>query len=137
MIGKYHGEVVAEDNNFNIVYNPGYFQDHSGGFFYESRVGASCGDGIWGDLFHFKRIYDDERRQQELTGLGKELLAHKIAEAPMVLWDYFGDLPMNPETEEMEVPFMRFPEGTHREEIWKWFESTFPGFSVGKALCGE
>ncbi len=60
----------------------------------------------------------------------------EITKDPMVLWNYFGDLPMNPETEEMEAPFMQFPKGTHREEIWKWFESTYPGFSVEKALYG-
>ncbi|QHJ85072.1 MAG: hypothetical protein [Bacteriophage sp.] len=41
------------------------------------------------------------------------------------LWDSFGDLAMNPETECMEESFLGFPKGTHREEIWHWFEDTF------------
>lgn len=41
------------------------------------------------------------------------------------LWGKFGDIPMNPETECIEEPFMHFPIGTHREEIWYWFEETF------------
>lgn len=38
------------------------------------------------------------------------------------LWLIFGDLPMNPETEEMEDQFLYFPVGTHKEEIWHWFD---------------
>ncbi len=29
---------------------------------------------------------------------------------------------MNPETECMDEPFLSFPAGTHREEIWRWFD---------------
>lgn len=38
------------------------------------------------------------------------------------LWREFGDVPMNPETECMEAPFLCFPSGTHREDIWHWFD---------------
>ena len=38
------------------------------------------------------------------------------------LWAEFGDVPMNPETECMDAPFLGFPAGTHREEIWHWFD---------------
>jgi hypothetical protein len=38
------------------------------------------------------------------------------------LWEEFADVPMNPETEEMEEPFLHFPAGTNREEIWHWFD---------------
>lgn len=38
------------------------------------------------------------------------------------LWTEFGDVPMNPETECMEQPFLGFPAGTHREDIWHWFD---------------
>ena len=37
-------------------------------------------------------------------------------------WEEFGDVPMNPETECIEEPFLDFPAGTHREEIWHWFD---------------
>ena len=37
------------------------------------------------------------------------------------LWEMFEDVPMNPETECMEEAFLGFPAGTHREEIWHWF----------------
>lgn len=38
------------------------------------------------------------------------------------LWEEFGDVPMNPETECMEAPFLDFPAGTFREDIWRWFD---------------
>lgn len=38
------------------------------------------------------------------------------------LWDNFGDIPMNPETEVMTADFLHFPKGTNREDIWKWFD---------------
>lgn len=38
------------------------------------------------------------------------------------MWDEFGDVPMDPETERMEYQWMDFPAGTHREEIWHWFD---------------
>ena len=34
------------------------------------------------------------------------------------LWAEFGDVPMNPETECIEAPFMGWGVGIHREEIW-------------------
>lgn len=38
------------------------------------------------------------------------------------LWLEFGDVPMNPETECIEQDWHNFPAGTHREEIWHWFD---------------
>ena len=40
-------------------------------------------------------------------------------------WLEFDDVPMNPETECIEAPFLHFPAGTHREEIWNWFEEYY------------
>ena len=41
------------------------------------------------------------------------------------LWNEFGDVPMNPETECIEEAWNGFPAGTNREETWHWFEATF------------
>lgn len=41
------------------------------------------------------------------------------------LWVKFGDVPLDPITETIEIPWENFPVGTHREEIWHWFEETF------------
>ncbi len=41
------------------------------------------------------------------------------------LWAEFADVPMNPETECMEAPFLGFPAGTPREDIWHWFDERY------------
>lgn len=38
------------------------------------------------------------------------------------IWEEFDDVPLNPETETIESDFRHFPEGTHREVIWSWFD---------------
>lgn len=51
------------------------------------------------------------------------------------LWQALSDVPMNPETEKMEAPFLAFPAGTDREEIWRWFDKRHSK-GVGYLLCG-
>ncbi len=41
------------------------------------------------------------------------------------LWADFADVPMNPETEQIEQKWGSFDAGTHREKIWNWFETMF------------
>ena len=41
------------------------------------------------------------------------------------LWEEFGDVPMDPDTECLERSWHGFPEGTFREDIWRWFEESF------------
>ena len=48
-----------------------------------------------------------------------------LPESVKTLWNEFGDVAMNPETECIENSWHGFPAVTHREEIWKWFEETF------------
>lgn len=38
------------------------------------------------------------------------------------LWKTLTDVPMNPDTENMEEDWFIFPKGTNREEIWDWFD---------------
>lgn len=52
------------------------------------------------------------------------------------LWYQFEDVPMDPVTECMESPFLHFPAGTHREEIWHWFDEHYPK-GVYALLYGE
>lgn len=40
------------------------------------------------------------------------------------LWSKLGDIPVNTQ-EEIEEAFLEFEKGTHREEIWTWFEEKF------------
>lgn len=49
------------------------------------------------------------------------------------LWEEFGGVLMNPNTEEIEESWRLFPTGTHREEVWHWFEESF-GLSVAEDL---
>ena len=51
------------------------------------------------------------------------------------LWLEFGDVPMDPDTECIEQEWNEFPAGTHREEVWTWFEETY-GISVAEDLMG-
>ena len=39
------------------------------------------------------------------------------------LWASIEDIPMDPDTECYEAPVLGFPEGTHREDIWQWFDN--------------
>lgn len=38
------------------------------------------------------------------------------------LWTKLEDVPMDPETECIEEDFVNWPAGTHREDIWHWFD---------------
>lgn len=38
------------------------------------------------------------------------------------LWAQFADVPVDPETDCIEDSFMGWMPGTHREEIWHWFD---------------
>lgn len=46
-------------------------------------------------------------------------------EALEKLWEQFGDVPMDPETECIEEPWLCFPAGTNREDIWHWFNERY------------
>ena len=53
-----------------------------------------------------------------------------------VLWDEFGDIPKDPETEEMEDIFLSFPAGTPRMDIWRWFDERYSK-GVAALLYGD
>ena len=52
------------------------------------------------------------------------------------LWEEFGDIPMDPETECLCAAWNHFPVGTFREEIWHWFEEEF-SISVADLMYGK
>lgn len=64
----------------------------------------------------------DEREKPDFNSFVKQKSAGIYAE---MLWEEFGAVPINPETEEIEEAWRDFPSGTHREEIWHWFEENF------------
>lgn len=50
-------------------------------------------------------------------------------------WDALGDVPIG-DDECIEEVFLDFEVGTHREEIWHWFERQHPLFIVGDVMQG-
>jgi len=48
------------------------------------------------------------------------------------LWEMLGNTPIN-EFDEIDTPFLHFEIGTHREDIWHWFEDTF-NISIAKLM---
>ena len=65
------------------------------------------------DYADYSAIYD---------GLGEIDTLQVRDEALEKLWSQFADVPMNPETECIEEPFMGWSAGSDREEIWHWFD---------------
>lgn len=69
-------------------------------------------------------------------------MAKKSLEELYQLWEQLGDIPTFPESTEkyevdsIEMPFLHFGIGTHREEIWHWFEEQNPLFLVGEVQSG-
>ena len=51
------------------------------------------------------------------------------------LWKRFGDVPMDPSTETMEAPFLDFPAGTSRVDIWHWFDERHSKGIASRACC--
>lgn len=66
---------------------------------------------------------------------GAECLLAKMEEV-VNAWEDFGDVPMDPETECIDVAWNQFQAGTHRETIWHWFED-YHDISVAKNLMGQ
>lgn len=57
------------------------------------------------------------------------------------LWDAFADVPVTDSTAEvgadtLEAQFLHFSAGTHREDVWRWFEAQNPQFLVGEVMQG-
>lgn len=88
--------------------------------FYEGNLGARCHEVIC-------------PRPPETDGM--ETLAERDAKLEE-LWTLFGEIPMFPDTECMEDNFLHFPAGTHREEVWKWFDQRHSK-GVGYLLYGD
>ena len=56
------------------------------------------------------------------------------------LWLELADIPMNPQTETIEAQFHIFDEGTHKEDIWRWFDqhhSRGVAYLLGNPISSE
>ena len=74
-------------------------------------------DGAFDDEYAYYEAYLTERSATS----NMDTLQKRDTELER-LWAELADVPMDPETEEMEEPFLHFPAGTNREEIWRWFD---------------
>jgi len=81
---------------------------------------------------HEKGMITDFEAMEEIVNAKRE--CERISQAKE-LWVQFGEIPMNPETEEIEEEWHGFPAGTFREDIWHWFEEKF-NVSVAEDLMG-
>ncbi|MCD8109982.1 MAG: hypothetical protein LUE14_07775 [Clostridiales bacterium] len=52
------------------------------------------------------------------------------------LWEELADIPIDSETETIDTDWIGFPAGTHREDIWHWFEDYYK-ISVAVDLMGQ
>lgn len=74
-----------------------------------------------GELEDFDNFFDSAVESMDGVTIMRTFQGKTYTE----LWEEFGDVPMNPATECIEVAWCGFPKGTHREDIWHWFEETF------------
>ena len=72
---------------------------------------------VFGDEYAYYEAFLIEQHMMQ----NMDTLQKRDAELEQ-LWGEFADVPMNPETEKMEEPFLHFPARTDREEIWHWFD---------------
>lgn len=70
---------------------------------------------------HIWRPVNGSLKQPHMATGGMTTLAYRDAQLEE-LWAQFGDVPMDPDTEQIEGDFLHFPHGTDREEIWHWFD---------------
>lgn len=92
---------------------------------------------ICGDLNCFYHEDEDGRTvcldSEDLADQYEEAMEYMLAkETPeerdshlVSLWHELADVPMDPETETIEAPFYIFDAGTHREDIWQWFDKHY------------
>lgn len=66
-----------------------------------------------------KKIGAREQSFDNLAGMDSLALRDAALEK---LWREFGDLPFDEGTECVEEPFLGFPAGTHRDDVWHWFD---------------
>lgn len=127
----YTGHSLSVSDIVEVITSPGHPSPEPGFYF--------C------DSIGFKKVnFDTVLRQPASYSQIRRLIAEtKMSEkVPTVaardaflekLWEIFGDIPMDPETECIEEPFYVepgdvsigtdcFPKGTHREDIWHWFD---------------
>lgn len=90
-----------------------------------SGCGAT-GGAVWVKQWHDTKFIAQGQaaklwNERAVNGAGMAALQERDAVLE-ALWKQLDDVPMNPETEELEAAFLHFPAGTNRLEVWHWFD---------------
>ena len=93
-----------------------------------SGCGAT-GGAVWVKQWHNTKFIAQGQaaklwNERAVNGAGMATLQDRDAVLE-ALWKQLDDVPMNPETEELEAAFLHFPAGTNRLEIWHWFDDRY------------
>ena len=86
------------------------------------------------DTTEHSRIQAFDQNKANLASLVSESVGVRSLENAKKLWEEFGNIPITNE-EKITQTWNQFPKGTHRENIWHWFEETF-NLLVTKDLMG-
>ena len=103
-----------------------YFEKYYGGFECECEWYVDPAPKSW--KFYVPSLHVDivlSENDGEVTELRFSKLPSDRAFRDVVveeLWDDLADVPIDPETEELDEPYYIWPKGTDKEDIWHWFD---------------
>lgn len=103
-----------------------YFEKYYGGFECECEWYVDPAPKSW--KFYVPSLHVDivlSENDGEVTELRFSKLPSGRAFRDVVveeLWDNLADVPIDPETEELDEPYYICPKGTDKEDIWHWFD---------------
>lgn len=103
-----------------------YFEKYYGGFECECEWYVDSAPKSW--KFYVPSLHVDivlSENDGEVTELRFSKLPSDRAFRDVVveeLWDNLADVPIAPETEELDEPYYIWPKGTDKEDIWHWFD---------------
>ena len=103
-----------------------YFEKYYGGFECECEWYVDPAPKSW--KFYVPSLHVDivlSENDGEVTELRFSKLPSDRAFRVVVveeLWDNLADVPIDPETEELDEPYYIWPKGTDKEDIWHWFD---------------
>lgn len=113
---------LYENGDFGVVYD--YTDDFRAEYSEDMYLLNSDGDMA---LLHYGQFALREVPYNIfMSQEGKKFISYLRETGEYIkLWEDFGDVLLNPETECLERSFYHFPSGTSRYDIWHWFEYTF------------
>lgn len=128
---EYWPEAITYDEN---EYGPNGYDKMFTASFCDTLEEAKKCIRVWEEHYHQRVILSRIARYSEA---GTEYIRDKLNMGLVKdLWQDFGEVPMDPETECIEETWGFFHKGTHREDIWEWFEEEFE-VSVADELMGH